>query len=351
MILSALLAFAISAVTIPFIIKFCHKHGIYDSVNERKVHTGKIPRLGSVGFVPAFTIGVIVYMCTSSEGFSDVSHVIPLVIAGFIIFVFGVIDDLTEMKAKAKLLVQVVAACVVVFSGYRFTNFYGWELPYLVSVILTMGWIIGVVNSYNLIDGVDALCGGLSVICSIAFAYIFATVDATASATFIILSGAVCGFLLYNKPKAKTFMGDGGSQFLGFILCALPLYKTDTVFEPQKLTLMMLVCALPIFDTIAAMWRRTREHRSFFSPDKAHLHHKLMNLGFHTPGILVILYSIQILLCLMVCGSIIIGGERGLIVLMIGYIVAILFFTIIHYTNRAVNLSKQPGFKNELDEH
>ncbi len=351
MILCSILAFAISAITIPFIIKFCHKHGIYDSINERKVHTGKIPRLGSVGFVPAFTIGVIAYLFMQKQPFSQVTHVIPLVIAGFIIFIFGVFDDLTEMKAKAKLFVQIVAAAIVVFSGYRFTNFYGWELPVWIQIILTMGWIIGVVNSYNLIDGVDALCGGLSCICSLTLAYIYISVDTTAAATFVILIGAVLGFLLYNKPKAKTFMGDGGSQFLGFIICTLPLYKTDTVFEPQKLSLILLVCALPVFDTLAAIWRRAREHRSFFSPDKAHLHHKLMNLGFHTPGILVILYCVQILLCSVVVGSIAIGGERALILLVIGYLIAILFFTIIHYTNRAVNQSKQPGFKNELDEH
>ncbi len=351
MLLCSLLAFAISAVSIPFIISFCHKHGIYDSINERKVHTGKIPRLGSVGFVPAFTIGVVVYLIMEKQQLQDVIHVLPLVIAGFIIFVFGVIDDLTEMKAKAKLAVQVVAASIVVFSGYRFTNFFGWELPWIISAILTMGWIIGLVNSYNLIDGVDALCGGLSCICSLTMAHVFFYVDTTATATFVILVGAVFGFLLYNKPKAKTFMGDGGSQFLGFVICTLPLYKTDTVFEPQKLALILLICALPVFDTIAAMWRRTREHRSFFSPDKAHLHHKLMNLGFHTPGILVILYSMQILLCAMVMGSLAIGGQRGLVVLFIGYIVAILFFTIIHYTNRAVILSRDPNFKSELDEH
>lgn len=348
MFIYALSSFLISVILIPIVIKFCRKNDLYDTVNNRKVHKGSIPRLGSVGFVSAYTIVSIVFLFIYDP--SSWARITPLVISGLIIFVFGLIDDVKELKGTAKFLVQSLAAIIMISSNFRFTNIFGIELG-VFSYPLTFCWIIGVINSYNLIDGVDALCGGLSLMTFATMGLIYLKESIFVSTLCFILVGAIAGFLVYNKPKAKIFMGDGGSQFLGFLIAVLPLYVPNSIYEPNKLAMIALLASIPIFDTFAAMWRRTREHRSFFTADKAHLHHKLMNLGYKTPQILSLLYTIQLFLCFIVFISYFIGARRGALVLAAGFFAMILFFTIIHYTNRAVNLSKKPDFKNEIDEH
>ena len=145
-------------------------------------------------------------------------------------------------------------------------------------------------------------------------------------------------------------MGDGGSQFLGFILAVFPLCNTNTSYESYKLLIVALISMIPLLDVVAAMWRRIRDHYSLFSSDKAHLHHKLMNLGFKPWPILVVLFGLQILLCLIAIFSQQIEGTAGYIIMGIGYVVIIAFFCIIHYTNRAVLLKHSNDGKSEEDD-
>lgn len=155
LLLYIILSFAISAVVIPMIIFLCHKQGWYDHINERKVHTGQVPRLGGVGFVTAFAISVCLFLNTQSN--LAMRTFLPIIIAGLIIFIFGIIDDFGDLKAKLKFLIQVVATFIMIFSGTRFTQIGSWHLGIL-SYPVTFLWVIGVINAYNLIDGVDALC-------------------------------------------------------------------------------------------------------------------------------------------------------------------------------------------------
>lgn len=333
--LYTLIAFCISVITIPVVIKLCNTYGWYDTINNRKVHTGNIPRLGGIGFVSAFIIAAFLYAM-----FDNAIHlkgVIPILIAGLFIFIFGVIDDFKDLPAKFKLLIQIIAALILVSNNFIFTQIGPLHLGFI-GYIITFIWIIGVINAFNLIDGVDALCGGLSffIINTVGIIYLVSNVKAVATLCFI-LSAAILGFLVYNKPKAKIFMGDGGSQFLGFMVAILPLYPVSIPsFSYNKLAIIFVLASIPILDTFAAMWRRTREHRSFFSPDRSHLHHKLMNMGYGTIGILTLLYSLQLGLCAAVLVSAWIGGIRSLIILLGCFIAMIGFFSIIHYTNRAV---------------
>ncbi len=329
------LSLLLSASIIPVVIFFCRKYGIYDTPNQRKIHTGNIPRLGSLGFVPAFVISVILYFSFFTK--YSLGYVLPIVIAGFIIFLFGVIDDFLNLRAKFKLFVQMIAAFIIVSSGYRFTRICDWILPLWISYLLTFCWIIGVVNSFNLIDGLDGLCGGLSFLVIGTLGIIFYRSAQSTSAICFIMCAAILGFLIYNKPRAVIFMGDGGSQFLGFMVAALPLYQSSDNYEYNKFLIMVLLASIPLLDTIAAIWRRTREHRSFFTPDRAHLHHKLMNIGYSTAQILFILLSLQLLLCIISCIAMYFQNFHGAILLCIGLIIISAFFCIIHFTNRAVN--------------
>ena len=333
-----ILSFLLSAILIPLIIFLCKKKGWYDKTNERKVHTGSIPRLGGVGFITAFVIATCLYL--HNEVNFSLTHFLPIIIAGLIIFLFGIIDDFFDLPAKLKFFVQMVAAFIMIFSGNRFTQLGPLQFG-IFSYPITFFWTIGVINAFNLIDGVDALCGSIStlVLLTLGFLYFVANRMDIAGICFI-LAVAVIGFLIYNKPKAKIFMGDGGSQFLGFMIAAIPLFPFNKSFDYNRILVASILASIPILDTIAAIWRRKREGRSFFSPDKAHLHHKLMNMGYSTKGLLAILLLLQFGLCSFTIIGLWCGSIKGFFILLGALCVVTAFFVVIHYTHRAV-LRKQ----------
>jgi len=345
----SVISFAISLISMPIIIKFCQKANLYDYQDERKIHTGQIPRIGGVGIVVAFTIAAALFL-----GFHDsidIKHSLPLLISGFIIFAFALLDDVLCLPAIAKLAVQLVATAVVTFNGFRFTQIFGWVLPAPIGFILTFGWVLGVINAYNLIDGLDGLCGSLSftAIATIGVLYLLSGVEE--AGICFILAAAILGFLCFNWPPAKIFMGDDGSQFLGFMIAILPFYSSGeagATFEYNKFIIMIILTAFPVFDTIAAIWRRLREHRPIMSADKSHLHHKLLNLGYSKKSALFLIAGLQILLCVAVVLSFFLGKMKGLALLVESIVFMVIFFSVIHYTNRAV-IRKQAAEKTAAE--
>ncbi|HZK19113.1 MAG TPA: MraY family glycosyltransferase [Treponemataceae bacterium] len=324
------LSFAISAVIVPVVIKICNKFNIFDTAGGRKIHKGNIPRMGGIGFVLSFLIVSIVYVFTKEV--TNMQRLLPLLSGGLIIFCFGILDDIITLKARYKLVAQILAAFIVVFFGFTFTSFGPIQLG-LLGPAISFIWILGVVNSFNLIDGLDGLCGGLSFFIMLTYGILFFTNSHLISGLCLIFAGALAGFLVYNKPKAKIFMGDGGSQFLGFMVAVLPLYSTNTTFEYNKMPIVFLLASLPIYDTIAAIWRRIRDKQKIMHGDKAHTHHKLLKMGYSTWGVLTILYSIQLFLCITCIISATIDSRyRESIILICGLIGITLFFAIIHYT-------------------
>ncbi|MDR0551616.1 MAG: undecaprenyl/decaprenyl-phosphate alpha-N-acetylglucosaminyl 1-phosphate transferase [Spirochaetaceae bacterium] len=332
-------AFVISSGLIPLIIKISDLKGWHDPVNSRKMHTDKVPRLGNLGIVPAFII-IAALRLLQAGGLPALLQYLPILGAGIFVFAVGLLDDFIELSAVAKFIFQCAGCAVPPLFGFRWTHFGPLELG-VFSLPLTFLWLIGLVNAYNLIDGIDALCGGLSFLSLAALATIFymTGVDATLP---LILCGGILGFLFYNKPKAKIFLGDGGSQFLGFMIAAFPLCAVaDT--GGNTFPVAAVLASIPILDTIAAIWRRTRDKVSFLKPDKAHLHHKLLALGYSTAGILFFLYIMQIILC---AGSILILARlndfHGFLLCLGLYAVMGVFFSIIHYTYTAVKLHYPP---------
>lgn len=345
------IGFLISLISIPIIITLCKKYECYDYSDERKIHTGKIPRLGGIGIVIGFFISTILYLIFVK----DISFwkTFPLILAGTIVFVFGILDDFNNLKAIIKLLAQIVAALIVVFSGFRFKQIFNWTLPVPVSYILTICWIIGVINAYNLIDGLDGLCGSLTLTSAVTLGILYFSSGNFESGICFCLAGAILGFLCFNWPPAKIFMGDSGSQFLGFVISILPLYTANDTFEFNKFLIMIVLTAFPVFDTIAAIWRRLREHRPVMSPDASHLHHKLLHLGFSKKATLVLVLIFQILLCVTVVLSYCMSKRSlidGIILLSVAIVFMIVFFAIIHFTNRAViqktKRESSPDYKN-----
>ena len=330
----SLVAFLVSLISMPLIIKFSTKFNIFDYQDARKIHSGNISRLGGVGIAISFFVCTAVYfLITDASLFIEY---LPIISAGLIIFVFGFIDDIVTLRAIVKLLIQIVATCLVIFSGNRFTQIGPWQIPSVLSYIFTFCWIIGVVNAFNLIDGLDGLCGSLAFTTTLTLGIIYTLSGNSISVICFILAASILGFLCFNWPPAKLFMGDCGSQFLGFMLATLPLIPADSVIEFNKFLIIASVAAFPIFDTIAAIWRRIRDKRPIMSPDKSHLHHKLLNMGYTKKSSLYLVVFIQLLLCSLVIISYLLGTYKGMMVLLLTLVFVTLFFTFIHYTNQAI---------------
>lgn len=328
------ISFVTSLVAMPIIIAVCKKRNIYDYQDERKIHSGNISRLGGIGVFIAFVISSLVFALVSDS--IEFMQALPVVIGSCIIMCFGLADDILNLRAIIKLIAQMAAAFVVVAFGMRFTQIFNWVLPLPLSILITFGWIIGITNAYNLIDGLDGLCGSLSFTGVTTLGIVFLLSGNSESTICFILAAAILGFLCFNWPPAKIFMGDAGSQFLGFMISVIPLYTSGDSFEFNKFLIMLVLTALPTFDTIAAIWRRLREHRSIMSPDKSHLHHKFLNLGYTKTATLYVILVLQLLLCVAVVASFFMEKTAGLILLSGAFIFMVVFFAVIHYTNRAV---------------
>ncbi|MBI9103531.1 MAG: undecaprenyl/decaprenyl-phosphate alpha-N-acetylglucosaminyl 1-phosphate transferase [Spirochaetales bacterium] len=301
-----LIATAVSAVLIPIIIKVSHRKGWYDSTDPRKIHDGDIPRLGGMGIFLGFLAGLFVLIFAGLKTCETYSCP-PLF--QFLVFVFaaggihitGLIDDFTDMRPRNKFIIQILAAVLATASGLRF---YGLNLIFtnitidipVISWIITIVWIVGVCNAVNLIDGLDGLSSTVSIIATISFGIIAIATGSWLTAIIAFsLAGGILGFLFYNKPKAKIFMGDSGSLFLGFTLAIMPLIEISSR-QPKALIFAITILLIPITDTLFAIARRVARKQAISSPDREHIHHTLLDLNFSNVKILFLVGSYALLL-------------------------------------------------------
>jgi UDP-GlcNAc:undecaprenyl-phosphate GlcNAc-1-phosphate transferase len=347
--LTALSSFVLSVIFVALVLHISRKYAWFDHHDERKIHTGQVPRLGGVGFALAYLVvaaAATVIDVIPSLGF----RFVPVLFALPLVLAFGVVDDFKSLRPRYKLLAQSAATIIVMAAGFTFHRIdfssVGINLDLgLYRYPLTFFWIVGVTNALNFIDGVDGLAGGVSVFASLAYAAMFAAGgNAGAALLCVTLATAVGGFLVFNLPlpKARIFMGDGGSQFLGFTLALLPLLDDGIGQAILPLPFAAAILLIPIFDTFAAIWRRTRDGRRIDSPDKAHMHHKLLNLGLDSRGVDAVVWGLQIMLGVLVFASRRNTGLLAFAVLVSAYVLALAFFTVIHYLNRAA-VAKSPN--------
>lgn len=331
------LAFILCAVLTPIIIVFCKKNNFYDEVDPRKVHVGQVPRLGGIGIFLSFFVALLVYLLFFTS--SDLHYAMPVFFGGLIIFLFGIIDDFMNLRAKFKFLIQIVSALIVVSSPLYFNNFFALQIPSIVGRCITFCWILFLVNAYNLIDGLDLLCGGLSFLTLLSSAVFMLRGGQEMGAICMILCFSILAFLFYNKPSARIFLGDGGSQTLGYVIATFPLFPLQGGMEIIKIPVAFLLASVPVTDVIAAVIRRGREHRSFFSADRAHIHHKLVNIGFSKTGSAVCLLLIQFFICVAALSTMFMTKTKDKIILLLVCIVLVwAFFCMLHFINRSVNM-------------
>ena len=279
-------AFVAAMVSIPPVIVLVNKYRLHDIPDIRKEHSTPTPTLGGIAIVAGTVISLAFWF-----PFSITPEILTCVLAIIILFAMGITDDLNNLSAKYKLIVEIALATLVALSGIRINTFGGLfgitDLPASAQYTLTILAIVGITNAFNLIDGIDGLAGGLSFM-SLVTLGIFLSISGDKSfALFAFaLAGSVLAFLYFNMNPAKIFMGDTGSLVLGFVIAILctriiqinsitaqPLLKTAPLFA-----LGMVV--IPVFDTIRVFSLRIWKGRSPFDPDKTHIHHLLTNAGF-----------------------------------------------------------------------
>ncbi|GGE85030.1 glycosyltransferase family 4 protein [Priestia taiwanensis] len=299
MYLALLICFVASIVLTPFVRKLAFKIGATDRPNHRKVHQTIMPRLGGLAIYISFMIGsFMIYPDIDNK------YLAPLLAASSIIVLTGVIDDMYGISPKVKLSGQFIAAFIVVFFGgisVETINIpFGGEIEFgYLSMPLAIIWIIGITNAINLIDGLDGLAAGVSAIVVLSISGVaWMMGDIFVFSICLILLGSILGFLPYNFNPAKIFMGDTGSLFLGFMIAVLSLlgFKSMTVIS---LIVPVIILGVPISDTLFAIIRRLVNKQPVFSPDKSHLHHCLLNLGYSHRQTVLIIYAISAFFALM----------------------------------------------------
>jgi UDP-GlcNAc:undecaprenyl-phosphate GlcNAc-1-phosphate transferase len=282
----------ITIVLIPIFSRLAIRFGAVDLPEPRKVHTRPVPRIGGAAMALGAYIPVL-FWATADD------FVSAYLAGGGILIAFGLVDDLKGLGYRWKFLGQILAALVIVFYGGVRITYLGSLLPedFLLAdwfaVSLTLLVIVGVTNAINLADGLDGLAGGISllVFCSIAY-FAYLVEGDTIFLLSLALAGAIFGFLRFNTYPASVFMGDTGSQLLGFSAVAFAVKITQ---EHASLSpvLFLIILGFPILDTLTVMVDRIRRGRSPFSPDKNHFHHRLINLGFYHSEAVFIIYLIQ----------------------------------------------------------
>lgn len=292
-------AFIISLLATPIIIKVAHHVGAIDVPKDnRRVHKEPIPRLGGLAIFVAVMISLFLFIDLPT------SKLFAIMVGSLIIVFLGFVDDIAPIQAKYKLMVQILAAFILVFADIRITwvsSLFNMQQSFMVDEFLgtaiTILWIVGITNTLNLIDGLDGLAGGISTISAFTLAYVAFINGRTETAIItLIIAGACLGFLPYNFNPARIFMGDTGALFLGFILSAISIEGTIKSATAIAFFAPVLALGIPIFDTFFSIVRRTAKGQHPFEADKGHLHHRILGMGFGQKRTVLLLYLINTLL-------------------------------------------------------
>ena len=309
-----LIAFIVAFMATPYTIKIAKKVGAVDiPKDKRRMHHRAMPKFGGPAVILGFLVSVsYLLVIMSIEGsinlFGNEEYITKLlgILLGIIIIaITGIVDDIKTIKPLTKLAGQLIAAIIVVSFGVRIENI---SIPFItetfnigsteISSLITVIWIVAVTNAINLTDGLDGLSSGITLISCISLLIIFALNSSPLIAIILVtaLIGALLGFLPFNFAPAKTFIGDTGSNFLGFMVSIIAILGVAKTYTAAVIVLPVIVLGLPILDVIFAIVRRLARGKSIkavFQADKGHVHHKLVAKGFSQKQAVLILYGIS----------------------------------------------------------
>ncbi len=296
-ILSFITAFALTYLAIPSIINVAHVKRLFDDPNERSSHTTSIPSLGGFAIFAGVIFSVILW--TPFNLFSNLQYILCSLV---IIFLIGAKDDIIPMRPSTKFMGQLFAALIMVYKAkVQITSFYGlfgvYELAEWFSVPFTIFVIVLVINAFNLIDGINGLAGTIGVIITATFGIWFFLIDRIELAIICFtLMGSIIAFLKYNYTPAKIFMGDTGSLLVGLVSSMLAIQFMEinnNLVSPYAISaapaVTIAILIIPLYDTLRVFITRAIRGRSPFYPDKTHIHHLLLDLGYsHLQGTIIL---------------------------------------------------------------
>lgn len=288
------LSLFLSIALVPIFMRYAHILGLVDMPDGvRKIHTKLIPKSGGL----AIAIAVLIPLLYSS---GKLTELIPLLLGAFIIVIFGLIDDRYELNFKWKFIGQVIAILVFLIGTPELSEkplFYNHAFPEWTIKTILFIFLLGACNAINLSDGLDGLAAGITMISLGLIALLASNAELTSVLIVAMaLMGALMGFLRYNTHPAQVFMGDTGSQFIGYTCAALAIYLSQNSTAAISPVLPVLILGVPIMDTLMVMSVRMYAGKSPFYPDKNHIHHQLIKFGFHHYEAVAILYLVQICL-------------------------------------------------------
>lgn len=306
---------AFGALLTPLVSTASNALGLVDAPGGRKVHSVSVPRLGGVAVACAAALALLAvtpFAALLGTTVADLGSIAPILIGGALVFAVGVLDDLSGLPAWPKLFVQVAAAVIVMLSDLRVERIsvagQTWQLGFW-SWPLTLAWIVGVTNAFNLIDGLDGLAAGVSVIAGATCAMILVARGHVAEAMLLAaLVGAALGFLVYNFSPASIFLGDGGSLLFGFVLATTAITGWQKGATALAAGVPLLIFGLPLADAASTLFRRLFRRGepagvSFraalarvVEPDRRHIHHRLLGLGLSPRRTVALLYALTLML-------------------------------------------------------
>ena len=292
--LAVVTALLIALCTAPVVKTFAERVGAIDVPGEaRRIHDHPIPRMGGMAIFLGFLISVALY--------ADVTRQVQGILIGSVIIVaVGAVDDIVSMRYWVKLLAQIVAASVAVVHGvviefFMNPNIFSENLVWLgaLSIPITVFWIVGITNAVNLIDGLDGLaCGVSGISCVTMLAVALLLTQDNVAVILAALAGACVGFIPYNLNPAKIFMGDTGALLLGYVLATVSVMGLFKFYAIVTFVVPVLALALPLFDTAFAIIRRLLRGQNPMTPDREHLHHRLIDMGLSQKQAVAVLYSL-----------------------------------------------------------
>ena len=326
---AAVVAAVVALATTPLTVRLAKAVRIVDRPGTRKVHSAAVPRIGGVVLVVSL-LAVVVPLLLLENPLSRAFHnmqtevvtqtkVIVLLAASVFIFAIGLIDDAIKLSPRVKLIAQIAAATAVYQAGIRIEHLViGGQLARFpeYSWPLTVLWIVGITNAVNLIDGLDGLAAGISAVtCAVIAVFALYTHQAVMAVLMLTLLGALIGFLVFNFNPAKIFLGDCGSTFLGFFLGTASVMSNMKSYSLVGLALPVVALGVPIFDTLFTMMRRTLDRRSILSPDRGHIHHRIIDMGLRHRQAVILMY-----------GATVLAAGLGLMMMMTRHLLAVVAF-------------------------
>jgi UDP-GlcNAc:undecaprenyl-phosphate GlcNAc-1-phosphate transferase len=324
-----LLSAIVTIIVMPILINLACKIKLVDMPNSRKIHCDPIPRVGGIAMVLGAFLPIILWAPMNQ-------FVIAVLLGSGVLVIFGLIDDKKNIGFKSKFIGQIIAALIVIlYGGLKIQSLGGlvpgdYILPNWISIPLTLLAIVAVTNAINLSDGLDGLAGGITLLTFLFIGYLAYLVRFQAFEVMALaMMGAIFGLLRYNTHPATVFMGDAGSQLLGFVAVTLTLAVTRRSPHISPI-LSLLIIGLPIIDTMSVIVQRMLKGGSPFKADTNHLHHKLMNLGFYHSESVIIIYIIHAIL---VCYAFIFRYESDRFLLVSFLLFAVVIILIIFVAN------------------